>query len=162
MYVCNVSEQDLLRDNPSVAQVKAVAAQEGAKVVRVCAQVEAEVAELLPEERRSFLEGLGLRESGLDKVIREGYDLLGLITFFTAGPKEVRAWTIARGSSAYDAAGLIHSDFQKGFIRAEIVRFEDLRRFRSEQAAKEHGLLRIEGREYLLQDGDIVHFRFNV
>ncbi|MGB2868174.1 MAG: DUF933 domain-containing protein, partial [Bacteroidota bacterium] len=128
----------------------------------VIAAVEAEVAELPESERGHFLEGLGLKESGLSQVIREGYDLLHLITFFTAGPKEVHAWTIKMGSTAPQAAGVIHTDFEKGFIRAEILKFADLNRLGSEAAVRENGLLHIEGREYLVEDGDVVFFRFNV
>ena len=128
----------------------------------VSAAVEAEVAELPVDERVGFLEGLGLHESGLQQVIREGYDLLHLLTFFTAGPKEVHAWTVRKGATAPEAAGVIHSDFEKGFIRAEIMKYVDLVRLRSEQAVKDKGALYIEGRDYLIEDGDIVHFRFNV
>jgi ribosome-binding ATPase YchF (GTP1/OBG family) len=131
-------------------------------VVVVSAAVEAEVVELPQEERAAFLEDLGLKESGLQKVIHEGYDLLHLLTFFTAGPKEVHAWTLKRGAAAPTAAGVIHTDFEKGFIRAEIMKYEDLIRLGSEQAVKDAGLLHIEGREYIVEDGDIVHFRFNV
>lgn len=161
MYVCNVHEKDL-EGNAYVRMVQGIAAKEGAKVVPVSAAVEAEVAELPPEERAGFLRELGLTESGLDKVIREGYDLLHLITFFTAGPKEVHAWTLTRGSTAPEAAGTIHSDFERGFIRAEIIKFEDLARLGTEQAVRDNGLLHTEGREYLVEDGDIAHFRFNV
>ena len=138
------------------------AAIEGAKVVIVSAAVEAEVAELPKEERAEFLEGLGLKESGLQQVVREGMDLLGLITFFTAGPKEVHAWTVRKGAAAPEAAGVIHTDFEKGFIRAEIMKCDDLFRLKTEGAVKEHGLLHVEGRDYLMEDGDICHFRFNV
>ncbi len=162
MYVCNVHEKDVAGENAYVAAVREIAAKEGAKVVTVSAAVEAEVAELPVGERKGFLEGLGLSESGLDKVVREGYDLLHLITFFTAGPKEVHAWTLRRGATAPDAAGVIHSDFEKGFIRAEIMKYDDLVRLGSEQAIKDSGLLHIEGREYIVEDGDVVHFRFNV
>lgn len=162
MYVCNVHERDLTRGNAYVDAVRAVAAREGAKVVVVSAAVEAEIAELPEDERSAFLEGLGLQESGLSKVIREGYDLLHLITFFTAGPKEVHAWTVKRGATAPEAAGEIHSDFEKGFIRAEIIKFADLDKLGSEVAVKEAGLLHIEGREYVIEDGDIMVVRFNV
>ncbi len=162
MYVCNVHESEVASENSYVRTVRDIAAKEGAKVVTVSAAVEAEVAELPVEERGSFLAGLGLKESGLDKVVREGYDLLHLITFFTAGPKEVHAWTVMKGSTAPEAAGVIHSDFEKGFIRAEIIKYEDLLRLKSEQAVKDNGLLHVEGKEYLIEDGDIVHFRFNV
>ncbi len=162
MYVCNVHEKDLLAANRYVDQVRAIAAKEGAEVAVVSAAVEAEIAELPEKERAHFLEGLGLKESGLNQVIREGYDLLHLITFFTAGPKEVHAWTLERGTPAPQAAGVIHSDFEQGFIRAEIIRFADIDRLGSESAVKENGLMRVEGREYAIQDGDIVFFRFNV
>ncbi|MFN0157122.1 MAG: redox-regulated ATPase YchF [Bacteroidota bacterium] len=162
MYVCNVHEKEVARENDYVRIVREIASKEGAKVVTVSAAVEAEVAELPMEEREGFLLELGLTESGLTKVVREGYDLLHLITFFTAGPKEVHAWTIPKGSLAPQAAGAIHSDFEKGFIRAEIMKFDDLQRLGSEQAIKENGLLHIEGKEYVMEDGDVVHFRFNV
>ncbi|MBM2839568.1 MAG: hypothetical protein HW412_96 [Bacteroidetes bacterium] len=162
MYVCNVHERDVASENAYVQAVREIAAKEGAKMVTVSAAVEAEVAELPTGDRRGFLEGLGLKESGLDKVVREGYDLLHLITFFTAGPKEVHAWTVRKGATAPRAAGVIHSDFEKGFIRAEIMKYEDLVRLGSEQAVKDGGLLHIEGKEYVVEDGDIVHFRFNV
>ena len=162
MYVCNVHEEDVAGSNKYVAQVKEVAQKESAKVVVVSAAVEAEVAELPVEERAGFLSGLGLHESGLQQVIHEGYDLLHLLTFFTAGPKEVHAWTVRKGATAPEAAGVIHSDFEKGFIRAEIMKYEDLIRLKTEQAVKDSGLLHIEGRDYLIEDGDIVHFRFNV
>jgi len=161
MYVCNVHEKDLVGENPFLAAVRGIAAKEGAKVVAVSAAVEAEVAELPVEEREKFLEGLGLAESGLAKVVREGYDLLHLITFFSVGPKEVHAWTVRRGATAPEAAGAIHSDFERGFIRAEVMKCEDLVREGSEQAVKESGLLRIEGREYVVKDGDVLHFRFS-
>jgi hypothetical protein len=162
MYVCNVHERDIAGENAYVNEVREIAAKERAKVVTVSAAVEAEVAELPSDERRGFLEGLGLHESGLDKVVRAGYDLLHLITFFTVGPKEVHAWTVRRGSTAPGAAGVIHSDFEKGFIRAEIMKYNDLVPLGSEQAVKERGLLHVEGREYLIEDGDVVYFRFNV
>lgn len=162
MYVCNVHEKDVAGENAYVRLVKEIAAKEGARVVTVSAAVEAEVAELPPGERQAFLESLGLKESGLDKVVHQGYALLRLITFFTAGPKEVHAWTIPKGATAPEAAGAIHSDFEKGFIRAEIMKFDDLHRLGSEQAVKDAGLLHSEGREYVMADGDIAHFRFNV
>ncbi len=162
MYVCNVHEKDVAGSNDYVMQVREVAQKENAKVVIVSAAVEAEVAELPIEERSGFLTELGLKESGLQQVIHEGYDLLHLLTFFTAGPKEVHAWTVRKGATAPEAAGVIHSDFEKGFIRAEIMKCEDLFRLGNEQRVKDGGLLHIEGREYLIEDGDIVHFRFNV
>jgi GTP-binding protein YchF len=163
MYVCNVNESDssdASGGNAYTDAVREIAAKEGARVVRVSAAVEAEVAELDPSEREAFLEGLGLRESGLSKVIHEGYALLDLITYYTAGPKEVRAWTVPRGTPAPAAAGVIHSDFQKGFIRAEIIKSADLVRLGSEAAAREAGLAAVEGKEYIMQEGDNAHFRF--
>ncbi len=162
MYVCNVHEKMTAAEGKHVEEVRAIAAKEGAKVVVVSASVEAEVAELPQGERKSFLESLGLKESGLSKVIREGYDLLHLITFFTAGPKEVHAWTVERGTHAPQAAGAIHSDFERGFIRAEIMSFSDLDILESEVAVKDKGLMRVEGREYEIRDGDVAYFRFNV
>ncbi len=162
MYVCNVHEADLKTGNAYVEAVRTVAAKEDARVVVVSAAVEAEIAELPITERSDFLASLGLQESGLSKVIREGYDLLKLITFFTAGPKEVHAWTVHKGSTAPQAAGEIHSDFEQGFIRAEIIKFADLDRLGSELAVKEAGLLHIEGREYCIEDGDLLVVRFNV
>jgi GTP-binding protein YchF len=162
MYVCNVHEKELGKENKHVERVREIAALEGAKVVVVSAAVEAEVAELPESERRHFLEGLGLHESGLDQLIHEGYDLLHLITFFTCGPKEAHAWTVEQGSNAPHAAGQVHSDFERGFIRAEVMKYEDLDRLGSELAVKERGLLRIEGRDYIVQDGDVIFFRFNV
>ncbi|HEY6951170.1 MAG TPA: redox-regulated ATPase YchF [Bacteroidota bacterium] len=162
MYVCNVNEQDTGSGNAFVEQVRTIAAKEGANVVVVSAAVEAEVAELPVEERAGFLSGLGLQESGLSKVIREGYALLRLITFYTAGPKEVHAWTVKLGSTIQQAAGIIHSDFEKGFIRAEIMKFQDLDRYGSEAALRDKGLIHVEGKEYLVEDGDIVFVRFNV
>ena len=162
MYVCNVHEREISSGNKYVEQVREIASKEGAKVVVVSAAVEAEIAELPQEERKLFLEGLGLKESGLQQVVREGMELLGLITFFTAGPKEVHAWTLRNGALAPEAAGVIHTDFEKGFIRAEIIKCEDLIRLGDEVKIKEAGLLHVEGREYAIQDGDICHFRFNV
>jgi len=162
MYVCNVHENEIATENAYVETVREIASREGAKVVTVSASVEAELAEIPLEERHRFLDGLGLAESGLDKVVREGYALLHLITFFTAGPKEVHAWTVPRGTLAPQAAGTIHSDFEKGFIRAEIMKFDDISRLNSESAVKDKGLLRIEGKEYVISDGDVVYFRFNV
>ena len=162
MYVCNVHERDLKTENEYVRAVKQVAEKEGAKVVVVSAGVEAEVAELPVSERKEFLDGLGLPESGLDKLVRQGYELLHLITFFTAGPKEVHAWTVHNGAKAPEAAGVIHSDFEQGFIRAEILHFDDVSHLGSENAVREAGLLRTEGRDYEMKDGDIAFFRFRV
>lgn len=162
MYVCNVHEKEITTGNAYVEKVREIAAKEGAKVVVVSAAVEAEVAELPAADRKEFLDGLGLKESGLQQVVREGMDLLGLLTFFTAGPKEVHAWTLRKGAMAPEAAGVIHTDFEKGFIRAEIMKCDDLFRLRTEAAVKSAGLLHVEGREYVMEDGDICHFLFNV
>ncbi len=161
MYIANVDEGGL-EDNAYVDVVKAIAAEESAVVVTICNQLEAEIADLEDEERLEFLQDLGMEEAGLDRVIRAGYSLLNLHTFFTAGPKEVRAWTVKVGASAPEAAGVIHTDFQKGFIRAEIVGYEDFIEFNGEQGAKDAGRWRLEGKDYIVQDGDIIHFRFNV
>jgi GTP-binding protein YchF len=162
MYVCNVHESDVGKENEYTRQVREIAAKEDARVVVISAAVEAEVAELPEDEHQHFLEGLGLHESGLDQVIHEGYALLHLITFFTCGPKEVHAWTIERGTLAPQAAGAIHTDFEKGFIRAEVMKYSDLDRLGSELAVKEQGLLDVEGRDYVVEDGDVIYFRFNV
>lgn len=161
MYIGNVAE-DGFTHNPSLDKVTERAAAEGAEVVAVCAAIEAEMAELNHDEKVEFLADLGLEEPGLDRVIRAGYDLLGLRTFFTAGPKEVRAWTIVSGSTAPKAAGRIHTDFERGFIRAEVADFGDFVACGGEQGAKERGKLRLEGKEYVVQEGDVIHFRFNV
>ena len=162
MYVANVDEASIQQDNPYVAQVKEIAQREGARVVKICAKVEAEVQELEPEERAEFLEALGLKEPGLNQFIREGYALLQLVTFFTAGESEVRAWTIKKGTKAPQAAGKVHSDMERGFIRVEVTKYEDLIREGSLHACKEKGLVRVEGKDYIVQDGDILYFRFNV
>ena len=162
MYVCNVRENELNQDTQLVRVVRDIAAKEDATVVVISAAVEAEVAELPEGERGAFLSGLGLKESGLSQVIHAGYNLLHLITFFTAGPKEVHAWTVKRGSTIQESAGIIHSDFEKGFIRAEIMKFEDLDRHGSEQSLRDKGLVRTEGKNYLTEDGDVVFVRFNV
>ncbi len=161
LYVANVAE-DGFNDNRMVDQVQKIANEEGAEVVTVSNQIEAELAELNDLERSEFLENLGLEEAGLDRVIRAGYKLLGLQQYFTAGPKEVRAWTIPIGATAPDAAGVIHTDFKKGFIRAEVISYEDFVVHGGEQRAKEAGKWRLEGKQYLVEDGDVVHFRFNV
>jgi len=135
---------------------------EGAEVLPICAGIEAEISELSPEEKKEFLKEMGIAESGLDRLIKAGYSLLGLISYLTAGPKEVRAWTIKKGTKAPQAAGKIHSDFERGFIRAEIVAYDDLMACGSMTAAKEKGLVRSEGKEYVIADGDVVLFRFNV
>ena len=161
LYIANVAE-DGLDDNPLVEVVRGIAQAEGAQLVVVSNQIEAEVAELDDEERVEFLADLGIDEPGLNRVIRAGYELLGLQQYFTAGPKEVRAWTIPIGAKAPQAAGVIHTDFEKGFIRAEVVAFEDYVKHGGEQGAKDAGRWRLEGKEYVLSDGDVVHFRFNV
>jgi ribosome-binding ATPase YchF (GTP1/OBG family) len=162
MYVCNVHEKEFTVDPTYVNQVREVAAKDNAKVVIVSASIEAEIS-LLPEnERQAFLSELGLQESGLNKVIREGYDLLHLITFFTAGPKEVHAWTVRQGATAQQAAGEIHGDFEQGFIRAEIMKYTDLDRLGSEAAVRDSGFLYVEGRDSIIQDGDVMFVRFNV
>jgi ribosome-binding ATPase len=162
LYVANVAEDMVGKPNPYVDAVGRIAAEEGAGVVAISGQVEGEIAQLPKEERREYLAGMGLKESGLDRLIRAGYDLLGLITYFTAGEKEVRAWTITKGTKAPQAAGKIHTDFEKGFIRAEVFHFDDLMKYKTEQAVKAAGLLRSEGRDYVVKDGDIMLFRFNV
>jgi len=161
MYVANVAERGF-HDNPLLDAVSAYAAKEGAPVVPVCAALEAEIADLEGDDKLAFLTDLGLSEPGLDRVIHAGYKLLGLETYFTAGPKEVRAWTIHHGDTAPKAAGVIHTDFEKGFIRAEVIAFTDFIGSKGEQGAKEHGKMRLEGKEYVVKDGDVMHFRFNV
>jgi GTP-binding protein YchF len=161
MYIANVDE-DGFENNPYLDAVKEIAAQEGAIVVPICNKLEAEVSELEDDEKMEFLEELGMEEPGLNRVIRAGYSLLGLQTYFTAGPKEVRAWTIPIGATAPNAAGKIHTDFEKGFIRAEVVAYEDFIAGKGEQGAKEAGKWRLEGKDYIVQDGDLIHFRFNV
>lgn len=163
LYCCNVSEDDVVDGNSEVEKVKGHAAKENAQVVWLCASIEAEIAELDDEdEKKEFLESLGLKESGLGILAQKGYTLLGLQTYFTAGEKEVRAWTIRKGYKAPQAAGVIHTDFEKGFIRAETYGFDDLMQYKSEKAIKEAGKLRVEGKEYVMQDGDIVHFLTSV
>lgn len=161
MYVANVEEGGF-EANALLEVVRARAAEEGAQVVAVCASMEAEIALLDDEDRAVFLEDLGLKEAGLDRVIRAGYDLLGLQTFFTAGVKEVRAWTVRGGATAPNGAGCIHTDFERGFIRAEVIAYDDFISCNGEQGAKDSGKWRLEGKEYLLAEGDVVHFRFNV
>jgi len=164
LYVANVSEEEVVnhQNNPYVQQVKEFAQAEGAEVIVISAKVEAEIAELEGEDRQLFLEELGLAESGLNRLIRSAYKLLGLATYFTAGVQEVRAWTITINTKAPQAAGVIHSDFERGFIRAEVVGYEDLVNAGSMNQAKEKGLLRLEGKDYIVADGDVMHFRFNV
>jgi GTP-binding protein YchF len=161
MYVANVDENGF-RDNPLLAEVEAYAAGEGSPVVPVCAKLESEIADLEGDDRQAFLDDLGLAEPGLDRVIHAGYALLGLQTFFTAGPKEVRAWTIHAGDTAPKAAGVIHTDFERGFIRAEVIAYDDFVAHQGEQGAKEAGRMRLEGKDYVMREGDVVHFRFNV
>lgn len=164
LYVANVSEEDLIEqvENHMISQVRQFAANEGAEVIVVCAKIEAELSELEEEDKREFLADLGLQEAGLDKLIRAGYALLGLITYFTAGVQEVRAWTIIDGTKAPQAAGKIHTDFERGFIRAEVVAYHDLVSCGGYTKAREKGLVRLEGKDYVMKDGDVVHFRFNV
>lgn len=164
LYVCNISEDDVSNENlsPNVQKVADLAAQENNKFVTICSSLEAEVAQLDPEEGKEFLNSLGLQEPGLNRLIRESYKLLNLITYFTAGEKEVRAWTIPNGTKAPQAAGVIHSDFERGFIRAETYHCDDLFDLKSESAVRDAGKYRSEGKEYLVKDGDIMLFRFNV
>ncbi|MBE0493629.1 MAG: redox-regulated ATPase YchF [Thiomicrospira sp.] len=161
MYIANVNE-DGFENNPFLDAVCKIAEEQGAVVVPVCAAIESEIAELDDEDKMDFLQGMGLEEPGLNRVIRAGYSLLGLQTYFTAGVKEVRAWTVKVGATAPQAAGVIHTDFEKGFIRAEVTAYEDFVKYNGEQGAKEAGKLRLEGKEYIVQDGDVMHFRFNV
>jgi GTP-binding protein YchF len=161
MYIANVAENGF-ENNPLLDRVRAFAATEGAEVVPVCAAIESEIAELADEEKAEFLADLHLDEPGLNRVIRAGYRLLKLQTYFTAGEKEVRAWTIPVGATAPEAAGVIHTDFQKGFIRAEVIAYDDYIAGCGEQGAKEAGKWRLEGKDYVVQDGDVIHFRFNV
>jgi len=163
IYVCNIDEQDLGADNAMVREVKEIAAAEGSKVISICGKLEAEIASLeTDEERAEFLEEAGLTESGLEHLIHTGYETLGLRTFFTAGSDEDRAWTFHEGAKAPQAAGVIHTDFEKGFIKAEVYHCDDLFTYGSEQKVREAGKMRIEGKEYVVKDGDIMHFRFNV
>ena len=161
MYIANVDESGL-HGSPHLDVVKEIAAQENAVVVPICNKLESEIAELADEERLEFLQELGLEEPGLDRVIRAGYELLHLQTYFTAGEQEVRAWTVKIGASAPEAAGVIHTDFQKGFIRAEVISYDDFIAHKGEQGAKDAGRWRLEGKDYVVQDGDVIHFRFNV
>lgn len=161
MYIANVDESGF-DGNPYLDVVNDIAAQENAIVVPICNKLESEIAELADEERIEFLQELGMDEPGLDRVIRAGYELLELQTYFTAGEKEVRAWTVKVGATAPESAGVIHTDFQKGFIRAEVISYDDFIKHNGEQGAKDAGRWRLEGKEYIVQDGDVVHFRFNV
>ncbi|MDX1344871.1 MAG: redox-regulated ATPase YchF [Sedimenticolaceae bacterium] len=161
LYIANVDEEGF-EDNPLLDAVRELAEGDGSEVVPVCAAIEMEMAELDEEERREFLDDMGLDEPGLNRVIRAGYKLLGLQTYFTAGPKEVRAWTVPVGATAPQAAGVIHTDFERGFIRAEVIAYDDFIACNGEHGAKEAGKLKSEGKEYIVKDGDIIHFRFNV
>jgi GTP-binding protein YchF len=161
MYVANVAEHGF-ENNPLLDQVRGYAAKEGAPVVAICAAVEAQIADLSDEDKQVFLADMGLEEPGLNRLIRATYSLLGLETYFTAGPKEVRAWTIHKGDTAPKAAGVIHTDFEKGFIRAEVIAYDDYVGLKGEHGAKEAGKMRLEGKEYVVRDGDVMHFRFNV
>lgn len=161
MYIANVQD-DGFENNPLLDKVQALAAQEDAMVVPICAAIEAEIALLDEDEKKEFLDDLGLEEPGLNRVVRAGYELLGLATYFTAGVKEVRAWTIPIGATAPQAAGVIHTDFERGFIRAEVISYQDFIANKGEQGAKDAGKWRLEGKDYIVKDGDIVHFRFNV
>ncbi|MGA8259111.1 MAG: redox-regulated ATPase YchF [Arenicellales bacterium] len=161
VYIANVAE-DGFENNPHLDTVCALAEREGSRVVAICAAVEAELAELDDADKAEFLHELGQEEPGLNRVIRAGYELLGLQTFFTAGPKEARAWTVRRGATAPQAAGVIHTDFERGFIRAEVIAYEDFVALNGEQGAREAGKMRLEGKDYVMRDGDVVHFRFNV
>ena len=161
LYIANVDE-DGFENNPHLDVVRQIAADEKAEVVVICNKLEAEIAELEDDEKLEFLADLGMEEAGLDRVIRAGYQLLGLSTYFTAGPKELRAWTYKTGATAPQAAGVIHTDFEKGFIRAEIIAFDDYIEHKGENGAKDAGKWRLEGKDYIVQDGDVIHFRFNV
>ena len=162
LYVANMSESDIGKENDYVKKVKEYAKQENSEVVPLCVKIEEELSSLEGDEKKEMLEAMGLDESGLDKVIKASYDLLGLMSFLTAGKKEVRAWTIKKGTKAPQAAGKIHTDFERGFIKAEIVSYDDLVKLGSYQKAKEAGLIRLEGKDYVMQNGDIVEFKFNV
>jgi hypothetical protein len=162
IYAANVSEDDLAKGNDWVRQVEKIAAAEGSQTITISAQVESELVELSDADRQDFLESLGVKEGGLQSLIRASFSLLGLQTYFTTGPKETRAWTITKGMTAPQAAGVIHSDFERGFIRAETVAYNDLVAHGSMNAAKEKGLVRSEGKEYIVQEGDVMLFRFNV
>ncbi len=163
LYVCNVDEESIEDDNDHVKAVKEVAQKEGASVVKICGKIESEIAQLeSDEEKKEFLNDMGLKESGLDLLIKAGYQILGLKTYFTAGEKEVRAWTFTDGMKAPQCAGVIHTDFERGFIKADVYHCEDLFDLKSESKLKEAGKLKMEGKEYIVKDGDVMHFRFNV
>jgi GTP-binding protein YchF len=163
LYVCNVDEESIEEDNEHVKSVKELAAKDNSKVIKICGAIESEISQLeTEEEKKEFLNDMGLEESGLDVLVKAGYDLLGLKTYFTAGEKEVRAWTFTDGYKAPQCAGIIHTDFERGFIKAEVYHCEDLFQLHSEAKLKEAGKFRIEGKEYIVKDGDVMHFRFNV
>jgi len=161
LYVCNVAESDAATGNEHTRAVEAMAERQGARMVTISAAIEAEVAQLPDEEAQEYLQAMGLEEPGLDRLIREGYALLDLITYFTAGPKETRAWTVHKGAKAPQAAGVIHTDFERGFIRAQTIAYDDFVSLGGEVAAKEAGKARDEGKEYVVQDGDVMLFKFN-
>ena len=162
IYGANVDEEGLAEDNAFVTKVREYAAAKGADVIKLCSKIEEEMAGLEDEERQEFLESMGVEESGLDQIIRKSFHILGLISYFTAGVKEVRAWTIRDGWKAPKAASVIHNDFEKGFIRAEVISYEDFIKNGGEAKSKEAGAMRLEGKEYVVKDGDVMHFRFNV
>lgn len=162
IYVANVNEEDVVSGNGYVDKLKEYAEKKGSSVVVICAKIEAELSELDDEDKKEFLKDMGITESGLDQLIKQSYSLLGLSTFLTAGPDEVRAWTFKNGMKAPECAGIIHTDFQKGFIKAEVMSFDDLEEYGTEAKVKEAGKLRLEGKDYVMQDGDICYFRFNV
>jgi GTP-binding protein YchF len=163
LYICNVDEASSVSGNKYSDELKKATASEGAGLICISAAIESDIAALdTYEEKMEFVKDLGLDVPGVNRVIRAGYDLLHLITYFTAGEKEVRAWTVRKGSKAPQAAGVIHTDFEKGFIRAEVIKYDDYIRYKSEAAVKEAGKMGVEGKEYVVQDGDIMHFRFNV
>jgi ribosome-binding ATPase YchF (GTP1/OBG family) len=161
MYIANVRE-DGFSNNPHLDKVRARAEAEGAEVVPICAAIEEELSQLDDADKLAFLADMGLEEPGLNRVIRAGYKLLGLQTYFTAGEKEVRAWTVKKGSTAPQAAGVIHTDFERGFIRAETIAYDDYIKYRGESGSRDAGRLRLEGKDYLVKEGDVLHFRFNV
>jgi hypothetical protein len=161
MYIANVNETGFT-NNPQLDKVVKLAAEENSVVVPICAKIEAELSDMSDEDKVTFLADMGLAEPGLNRVIRAGHDLLGLLTYFTAGVKEVRAWTVRKGAAAPEAAGVIHTDFERGFIRAEVTAYDDFIKYRGETGARDAGKLRLEGKEYVVQDGDVMHFRFNV
>jgi ribosome-binding ATPase len=162
LYVCNVDEASAATGNALTEKVAGLAREQGARHVVICAAIEAELSALAPDEKAEYLASIGLDEPGLNRVIREGHELLGLLTYFTVGPKEARAWTVHQGATGPQAAGVIHTDFERGFICAEVIAYDEFVRLGGEQAAKDQGRMRLEGRDYVIQDGDVVHFRFNV